>query len=142
MIVICGECGKKYRLDVSKIKGAAARFKCRVCTHMIMVTKPQSASPALAVQDSAAAETAAETAAESGGKQAPVQEPETALDRSAAERGRVKPVHKPGALSLRTKMVLLFLFVPLVLMIGASLLYLWQLEQMSTRISSTVEIVS
>ena len=41
MITICEECGKKYRIDPSKIKGAAARFKCRVCTHMIMVSKPQ-----------------------------------------------------------------------------------------------------
>ncbi|MGD8882963.1 MAG: HAMP domain-containing protein [Desulfobacterales bacterium] len=127
MIVICEECGKKYRLDVSKIKGAAARFKCRVCTHMIMVTKPQSASLAVAVQDASATDTAAETA----GKPAPVTAPDTALDRSAAERGRVKPVRKTGAFSLRTKMVLLFLFVPLLLMVGASLLYLWQLKQMS-----------
>ncbi len=41
MIVICEECGKKYRIDPSKIKGTAARFKCRVCTHMITVSKPQ-----------------------------------------------------------------------------------------------------
>jgi HAMP domain-containing protein len=127
MIVICEECGKKYRLDVSKIKGSAARFKCRVCTHMIMVSKPQSASPAAAAVDSSATETAAETA----GKQASAKEPEITLDRSATERSQVRPVRKLGAFNLRTKMVLLFLFIPLVLMIAASLLYLWQLEQMS-----------
>jgi HAMP domain-containing protein len=127
MIVICEECGKKYRLDVSKIKGSAARFKCRVCTHLIMVSKPQSASPAVAVADLPATETAAETA----GKQAPAPEPDIALDRSASERDRVRPVRKAGAFKLRTKMVLLFLFVPLVLMIGASFLYLRQLKQMS-----------
>ena len=32
---------------------------------------------------------------------------------------------------LRSKMLVLFLFIPILLMIGASLLYLWQLEQMS-----------
>jgi HAMP domain-containing protein len=127
MIVICEECGKKYRLDVSKIKGSAARFKCRVCTHMIMVSKPQSASPAATAVDSSATETAAETA----GKQASAKEPEITLDRSATERSQVRPVRKLGAFNLRTKMVLLFLFIPLVLMIAASLLYLWQLEQMS-----------
>ena len=41
MIVICEECGKKYRIDPLKIKGKAASFKCRVCTHVIMVTKPE-----------------------------------------------------------------------------------------------------
>jgi HAMP domain-containing protein len=127
MIVICEECGKKYRLDVSKIKGSAARFKCRVCTHMIMVSKPQSVSPAVAIEDLPASETAVETA----GKQAPAIEPDIALDRSASERDRVRPVRKAGIFNLRTKMLLLFLFVPLVFMIGASLLYLWQLEQMS-----------
>ena len=45
MIVICEECGKKYRIDPSKIKGKAASFKCRVCTHVIMVTKPEADSP-------------------------------------------------------------------------------------------------
>jgi predicted Zn finger-like uncharacterized protein len=128
MIVICEECGKKYRLDLSKIKGSAARFKCRVCTHMIMVSKPQSVvSPAIAVKELPAAEKVAETAE----KQAPAEAPEIALDRSATERDRVRPVRKAGVFNLRTKMLLLFLFVPLVSMIGASLLYLWQIEQMS-----------
>jgi len=127
MIVICEECGKKYRLDVSKIKGSAARFKCRVCTHMIMVSKPQSASPAAVAEDLPAKETAAETA----GKKASAAKPDITFDRSATERSQVRPVRKVGAFNLRTKMVLLFLFIPLVLMIGASLLYLWQLEQMS-----------
>ena len=127
MIVICEECGKKYRLDLSKIKGSAARFKCRVCTHMIMVSKPQSASPAIAEKELPATEKVVETAE----KQAPAEEPEIALDRSAPEPGRVRPVRKTGVFNLRTKMLLLFLFVPLVFMIGASLLYLWQLERMS-----------
>ena len=131
MIVICEECGKKYRLDVSKIKGSAARFKCRVCTHMIMVSKPQSASPAAAAEDVSTTETAAETA----GKQASKTAPDITLDRSATERSQVRPVRKMGAFNLRTKMVLLFLFIPLVLMIGASLLYLRQLGQMSAQLT-------
>jgi HAMP domain-containing protein len=127
MIVICEECGKKYRIDVTKIKGAAARFKCRVCTHMIMVTKPASDSPTAATADLAATETVTETVE----KQTPAIEPAIEIDRVAAERVKVKPVRKAGAFNLRTKMLFLFLVVPLALMIGASLLYLWQLEQMS-----------
>jgi len=131
MIVICEECGKKYRLDISKIKGGAARFKCRVCTHMIMVSKPQPASPAKAEAQLPPTEKAAETAE----KQVPTAAPDVALDRSAPERDRVRPVRKAGIFKLRTKMLLLFLFVPLVFMIGASLLYLWQLEQNSTQLT-------
>ena len=39
MIVICEECGKKYRIDPAKIKGDRARFKCRSCSHLITVDK-------------------------------------------------------------------------------------------------------
>jgi HAMP domain-containing protein/cell division protein FtsL len=127
MIVICEECGKKYRIDVTKIKGTAARFKCRVCTHMIMVAKPPSDSPAAVAEDLAAAETVADTVE----KKTPAIEPDIEIDRVATERAKVKPVRKAGAFNLRAKMLLLFLVVPLLLMIGASLLYLWQLEQMS-----------
>lgn len=40
MIVICEECGKKYKVDESRITGAGARFKCRACNNLITITKP------------------------------------------------------------------------------------------------------
>ncbi|MBW1847186.1 MAG: zinc-ribbon domain-containing protein [Deltaproteobacteria bacterium] len=43
MIVICEECGKKYRVDASKIKGETAKVKCRSCNHLITVSKPATA---------------------------------------------------------------------------------------------------
>ena len=127
MIVICEECGKKYRIDPSKIKGAAARFKCRVCTHMIMVSKPQAATAESSTVDLSVSETATEPT-DSG---APPAEPEIKLDRTAEERIPVKPARKSGLMNLRSKMLLLFFFVPLLLMIGASLLYLWQFDKMA-----------
>ncbi len=127
MIVICEECGKKYRIDASKMKGTAARFKCRVCTHVIVVSKPQSASVAAAVPDFSATITEVETAE----KQVSATEPKIELGPFATGRTQVRPVRKAGAFNLRTKMFLLFLFIPLLLMTGASFLYLWQLEQMS-----------
>ena len=127
MIVICEPCGKKYRIDASKIKGTAARFKCRVCTHMIMVSKPQPASPAEKIADFSATITEVETAKKPDSKS----EPEIKLDRPANGQTRVRPSRKKGAFNLRTKMLLLFLFIPLLLMTGVSFLYLWQLEQLS-----------
>lgn len=41
MIVICEECGKKYRIDPQKIKGSRAGFACTACNHRITVTKPK-----------------------------------------------------------------------------------------------------
>ncbi|MGD2038245.1 MAG: zinc-ribbon domain-containing protein, partial [Desulfobacterales bacterium] len=107
MIVICEECGKKYRIDPSKIKGAAARFKCRVCTHMIMVSKPQGAPAAASAVGLSAPETDVESTetgeASAGG--------EIKLDRSDGERIAVKPTRKSGLMNLRTKMLLLFFFL-------------------------------
>ena len=127
MIVICEECGKKYRIDPSKIKGAAARFKCRVCTHMIMVSKPQGAPAAASAVDLSATETDVEST-ETGEASA---SGEIKLDRSEGERIAVKPARKSGLMNLRTKMLLLFFFIPLLLMICASLLYLWQFDKMA-----------
>ena len=127
MIVICEECGKKYRIDSTKIKGAAARFKCRVCSHMIMVAKPPSDPPAVAAADLGVTETVTETVEQKTSEIGS----DIEVDRVVAERAKVRPARKAGRFNLRTKMLLLFLVVPLALMFGASLLYLWQLEQMS-----------
>jgi len=127
MIVICEECGKKYRIDPSKIRGAAARFKCRVCTHMIMVSKPPSASSTALPADLPGTE----AATESTEKQIPAAEPEIKLDRSGTEHVQVQSARKSGPLNLRIKMLVLFFFIPLVLLIGASLLYVWQQDKMA-----------
>ena len=127
MIVICEECGKKYRIDPSKIRGAAARFKCRVCTHMIMVSKPQAASAAASATDLSVTETITEP----NDSKASATEPEIKLDRSVGESIPMKPARKSRLMNLRTKMLLLFFFVPLLLLIGASLLYLWQFDKMA-----------
>ncbi len=39
VIVICEECGRKYRIDTGSIEGAAAGFSCRNCGHRILVNK-------------------------------------------------------------------------------------------------------
>ena len=126
MIVICEECGKKYRIDPSKIKGRAASFKCRVCTHVIMVTKPEHEA---APEPPAAVEPPAADMQEDASLPPPA--PEAEPQSAAAEAVLPKAPRKRGMFGLRAKMLLLFLFIPLILMIGASLAYLWQLDQMS-----------
>ena len=39
MVVICEECGLKYQIDPTKIKGEKARFKCKGCSTSIVVDK-------------------------------------------------------------------------------------------------------
>lgn len=127
MIVICEECGKKYRIDPSKIKGDAARFKCRVCAHMIMVSKPSQVPSKAEGTDIPVSEPAPDAAP----KELPANEPEIKLDPVASEHVQAKSALKSGPFNLRLKMLLLFFFIPFVLLIGASLLYLWQQDKMA-----------
>ena len=118
MIIICEECGKKYRIDPSKIKGKAASFKCRVCSHLIVVSKPEPPRPEIDTRPMLASVTT--TIDDSSTAVAP-----------GARQGATKARRRTKGLGLRAKMLLLFMVVPIILMAGASLLYLWQLESMS-----------
>jgi methyl-accepting chemotaxis protein len=39
MDIICDECGKKYRVDETKMKGQKAKVKCKACDNIMVVTK-------------------------------------------------------------------------------------------------------
>jgi len=130
MIVICEECGKKYRIDPSKIKGKAASFKCRSCTHLIVVSKPE---PPVAKPEMESRPTLESITTTIDDSSAP----------TMADTGQTpaKTKLRTKGLGLRSKMLLLFMAIPLILMTGASLFYLWQLEDMSnllTRESSRI----
>ena len=40
MDIICDSCGKKYRVDETKMKGESARVKCKACDNIMVVNKP------------------------------------------------------------------------------------------------------
>jgi len=40
MIIICEDCGKRYRIDPEKISGDQARFKCKNCSYIMVIRKP------------------------------------------------------------------------------------------------------
>jgi HAMP domain-containing protein len=40
MITVCEECGRKYKLDPSRIKGKEAKFTCKSCGFTNIITKP------------------------------------------------------------------------------------------------------
>ena len=133
MIVICEECGKKYRIDPGKIKGKAASFKCRACDHLIVVSKPE--PPATEDTPVPGAGT---------GKRASQESMTTSIeDRSSASVSGAaagtlsgdmisQRPRKRGRLGLRAKMLVLFLLIPMIFLIAASLFYLWQFEDTTT----------
>lgn len=122
MIVVCEQCGKKYRLDADKIGDGGARFKCKSCNHTIMVAKP--AAPAAAVADEVSAPPSEPPPAEPPPPEPAPQSPSVPLDTVAIMGGRRR-------LGLRTKMILLFFLVPNVILIAAGFLYITQLDHIT-----------
>ena len=39
--ITCNECGKKYRVDDTKMKGTQAKVKCKNCRNIMVINKPQ-----------------------------------------------------------------------------------------------------
>ena len=95
VIVICEECGKKYSVVLSRIRGSAAGFTCRSCGHRIVVAKPPEALPV-----------------------GPMPPAEAAVENVAQPRSYRK---RPG---LRAKMVGIVLVFPLLVMAGAAFVFL------------------
>lgn len=123
MIVICEECGKKYRVDPAKIKGKAASFKCHICRHVIMVIKARVNPPQ---PDSKINVTSTTTPDDrQAAARADIKEGSPTIDE--AKPGR-RHRRKAKGFGLRTKMLLLFLFIPVILTAGVSLFYLWHFE--------------
>ncbi len=118
MIVICEECGKKYRIDPKKIKGEKARFKCRSCSHMITVEKqvPIGGPPGGPAPDTTPSPPVMEqpTAA----PEAPPAQPEAPPAETAAAPSKKPPKaekrKKKSGMGLTAKVVMLMLIVSLI----------------------------
>jgi predicted Zn finger-like uncharacterized protein len=41
--IACDACGKRYRIDETKMKAETAKVKCKTCGHVLTVTRPQPA---------------------------------------------------------------------------------------------------
>jgi len=118
MIVICEECGKRYRIDPLKIKGKEASFKCKSCENIITVVKPEveppKPPPVPPVEE-----------------RVPLREPEEKAKPSPAKKPK-KRDREARKLGLRSKMIVFFFVIPIILIAGAGALYLWQLNDLTS----------
>jgi len=125
MIILCEECGKKYRIDPSKVGEGGLKFRCKACNHVITVSKPETKEPE--------PETFIEPEEETGTVRT---ESATVAPEEKAEK-RVKPTAdflaagKKGRLGLRSKMILLFFVLPIIIVAAAGILYLQQMSSLS-----------
>jgi predicted Zn finger-like uncharacterized protein len=136
MIVICEECGKKYRIDPAKIKGKQAKFRCEACNHILTVSKPEVKPP----QPTRA------PIIETDKKVAPkkLRPTQTAKKvKSSKSRPRFDFSLNFKRLSLRTKMLILFFVLPIVLFAVAGLLFLRQMNTLTSLLTTeSTKIVS
>ena len=128
MIVICEECGKKYQIDPSRIKGDKARAKCQGCGNLMHLSKPAAKPP--------------EKRPSSGPPRRPPEPPPPAPSPASVPEGpKTEAVSEeapaPGKkrIGLRAKIFFLFFLLPIVLIIAAGLLYLQQLNALSSLIT-------
>jgi predicted Zn finger-like uncharacterized protein len=151
MIVICEECGKKYRIDPTRIKGKRAKFKCKSCGHIVAVIRPEGEGPEETIEmsrdslmgtkslvEKKAPETH-EPASEQASPGAPATTPTSPEPIQEDQKPKKKPKPAPtksGRMGLRLKMILLFFLIPLVLMTAAGALYLRQLDALSRLITT------
>jgi predicted Zn finger-like uncharacterized protein len=125
MIILCEECGKKYRIDPSKVGEEGMKFRCKACNHVITVSKPEAKDPgpkALIEPEEEGGTVKTET---------PSAEPEEKPEKRVKLTADSMIGGKKGRLGLRSKMTLLFFVLPIIIVAAAGILYLWQMSSLS-----------
>jgi len=130
MIIICEECGKKYQVDPSRVK-AGAKAKCKACGNMMTIPKPE-AKPA---ELSPALRPTREIPAEAEAPAPPKEKPSVVEKQEKPPVKETVPKAMKKGMGLRSKILVLFLLVPIVLFVAAGYLYLWQLGSLSSLIT-------
>jgi len=128
MIVICEECGKKFSIDPLKIKGDQAKFKCDVCDFIITAKKPVEIpttsfpKPQFIEPD----------------EEVDVKKTSAHKRKNKRKFARTKKTKSFNlkVFGLRSKMLLLFFLIPIILIITANVLYLWQMNNLSSLLAS------
>ena len=139
MIVICEDCGKKYRIDPERIKGDSARFKCKTCGHIIVVSKPK--PPLSEPEETPFIESDGEV------NQTPTDRSESIADKNNTADKKAHPSVniplKKGGIGLKTKMLVLFFFLPILLFAASSMLVMQQVNTLSAQMTEdSVSVVN
>ena len=85
MDIICDECGKKYRVDETRMKGQKAKVKCKACDNIMVVTKP---APEVPVEPSPAPDPPPAQPSPD------LEMPEQTADRPASLRSEAEDLHR------------------------------------------------
>lgn len=135
MIVICEECGKKYKIDPGKIKGEQARFKCKACSHIITVNKVDSRrEPEPTVEPEAMDSPVADSTKVQEETIDKTETPSQAVEPKAPPvADRIDRRKKKAGMGLTTKVILLMLLVSL---LPGAIYFILSFQQANDRIVS------
>ncbi|MFH0730362.1 MAG: HAMP domain-containing protein [Pseudomonadota bacterium] len=114
MVVICEECGKKYRFDYTLMKSDKAKFSCKSCNHLISIKKPEEEGRREKADDFS----------DEPREEIKITEQSVQTAISSQKRG----------FTLLPKMLCLFLLIPSIFLLLAGMLYYNQLQDLSTRL--------
>ena len=142
MIITCQTCQKKYKFDPAKLKSDKVAFQCKNCGHKIAFTLGDDHTIDQTQKHDSPIETSitppfAPLSQDSNG------DPFSAMMAQPEASSTEQPLHpemetKPTVrkrFGLKTKMFLLFFVIPVFFVIVASVIYLWQLETLTNKIS-------
>ena len=139
MIVICEDCGKKYRIEPERIKGDSARFKCKTCGHIIVVSKPK--PPLSEPEDTPFIEPDGEVNQTATDRSESIADKNNTVDKKAHHSVNIS--FKKGGIGLKTKMLVLFFFLPILLFAASSMLVMQQVNTLSAQMTGdSVSVVN
>ena len=146
MIIECTNCHKQYNIDAAKLNKKAVKFRCKSCNQVVTVSIPEveAAQPVMAGKGNVGRQTTAhstsaamkppEAGAASDTPSPPKTIPSAPKDNEVPGKANKRQA-RSKRLGVGGKMLLLFFLIPILLMIGASGMYVWQLKNLTNNIA-------
>ncbi len=134
MIIICEECGKKYRIDPDKIKSKEVKFQCNACSHQMIVHKPEDSSNEPEQKDTSISSTTPDSKVEQPieSKQTALPEEKKALKKKSGAEFRRSTKFRFGLTAKIFTMLIIVSLVPLTMFWGITFKQTKELIQNST----------
>ncbi|MDY0132543.1 MAG: HAMP domain-containing protein [Desulforegulaceae bacterium] len=148
MALICEECGKIYHIDKEKLekqlKGDFARTKCRICGHIIQISKEDIENlvpekdfnilEEISNSDNGTQENSFDSFDEEKTESFKEPQNKTLVEDSKLKKQKIRGNERKG-LGLRAKMFFLFLVIPIFLMAASGIFSQFQLNRLSENIT-------
>ena len=139
MIIECPNCKKQYNIASERVKQDQVKFRCQACEQIVSVAVRAADKASIDPQgsDTAPSAGAAESTAprvESSPPASPVAKTGSSSSTAASfASGRARSRGK--RLGVGGKMTLLFFLIPILLMVAAGGIYMWELKKLTDHIS-------